>query len=150
MNAAILAITPHPPKLAFAAWLAGAGLSVCGVFIVQYFPIKAFSMTDEEFGLLIDGRSSYAAHVMLAVAAASPVIITLWASVLFATGIVDYAIQADLGGRRYKVLALTPVCIGIAAALATLVAGELVGRRIDKRVRHWSALLLQNPEKCLS
>jgi len=136
MNAAILAI-PNSSQFAFAAWLGGAGLSVCGVFIVQYFPIKAFSITDEDIGNLVGDEDQYALQALLAIAIASPVIIALWSSILFAGGIFDYVLHADLGGPKYKALALVPLCIGVLAVLLTLVIGERIGRQTEKR--YWIA-----------
>jgi len=133
MNAAIMAITPHAPNFAYSAWLAAAGLSVCGVFIVQYFPIKAFSITDEDMGALVQHGNPYINTTLLANSVASPVVIALWASILFVAGVIDYIIQADLNGARYKIFAAIPVGFGVASVVMTLVAGEILGRRVDAR-----------------
>jgi hypothetical protein len=134
MSAAILAITPHPPNFSNATWLGGAGLSVCGLFIIQYISIKAFSITDEDIGDMLKDNNRYINTAMLAAAAASPVIIALWSSILFTIGIIDYIIETPLGGVQYKIFALVPVGFGVAAAVVTLTIGRTVGRRIEARV----------------
>jgi len=133
MNAAILAISPSAPPLAFSAWLGAAGLSVCGLFIVQYFPIQAFSISDEDMGELVkDGH--YINLAMLATAIASPVIFSLWSSILFAVGIVDYIIENPRGGSYFMLVSLVPVSIGFVAGAAVLTIGSVIRRRVQARV----------------
>ncbi|KAG1722682.1 uncharacterized protein EDB91DRAFT_201848 [Suillus paluster] len=132
MSAAILAISPSAPPLAFSVWLGAAGLSVCGLFIAQYFPIQAFSISDEDMGNLVkDGH--YINLAMLATAVASPVIFALWSSILFAVGIVDYIIENHRGGPQFMLLSLVPITIGFIASAATMMIGSVIGRRIQAR-----------------
>jgi len=50
VHAAILVISPRPPSLAFSLWL-GGGTSVCGLFTMQYFLIRAISAIGEDVQL---------------------------------------------------------------------------------------------------
>ena len=75
MSATIFAITTHPPNFSNAAWLGGAGLSVCGLFIIQYISVKAFSITNEDIGDMLKDNNCYINAAMLATAVASPIII---------------------------------------------------------------------------
>ncbi|KAF9524779.1 hypothetical protein CPB83DRAFT_595015 [Crepidotus variabilis] len=133
MHAAILAISPQPPNLAYAFWLGGGTLSVCGLFIVQYFPIKAFSMTDEDIGFIVTNGNEIFNTTLLAAAIASPVIICLWAAVLFIAGMIDYIIESDLGGVKYRVFAAIPVGFGIGAVVMTMALGEIIDRRMKQK-----------------
>jgi hypothetical protein len=135
MSAAILAITPHPPNLAVSAWLGGAGLSVCGLFIVQYFPIQAFSITDEDMARIVEEGNHYINTALLASAIASPAIMALWSLVLFLIGIIDYIVEIPLCGGRYRIFALVPVVLGTSAVIAALTIGGMIGRGVEARVR---------------
>ncbi|KAJ3507311.1 hypothetical protein NLJ89_g6372 [Agrocybe chaxingu] len=95
MHAAILAISPEPPRLAYSLWLGGGTLSV---------------------------------------SVASPVVICLWAAVLFVAGMVDYILESDLGGLRYRIFAAVPVCFGIVTVVTTLVIGETIDGRMKQKV----------------
>ncbi|CAA7264013.1 unnamed protein product [Cyclocybe aegerita] len=134
MHAAILAISPEPPKLAYSLWLGGGTLSVCGLFTVQYFPIRAFSMTDEDVGFIVENGNDFFNVTLLATAVASPVVICLWAAVLFVAGMVDYILESDLGGCKYRIFAALPVCFGIVTVVMTLVIGETIDRRMRQKV----------------
>lgn len=130
MSAAILTISPAAPPLAFSVWLGAAGLSACGLFIVQYFPIQAFSISDKDMvNLVKDGN--YISSALLAIAVASPVIITLWSSILFAIGIADYIIQNTRDKPRFMVLSLVPVTIGFIASATVMIIGSIIGQRIE-------------------
>lgn len=134
MSAAILTITPHAPALATALWLGGAGLSVCGLFIVNYFPFKSFSIEDDEMIHLVRQDKYNISTTLLAAAVASPVIMTLWSTILFTVGTVDYIIQTPLGGTRYTLFALIPIGFGVVAVAATLTIGYIIGKRVEARV----------------
>ena len=134
MHAAILAIEPNPPPFARGIWLGGAGISVCCLFIVFYFPIKAFPIRDEDISALVQEENHFISVSLLSVAVASPVLMTLWASILFVTGIIDHLIQADLGGGIYRVIACIPLCFGFAAVVGTVVIGEILAWRIEVKV----------------
>lgn len=130
MQAAILAIQPKAPPLSFAVWLGGAGLSVCGLFIVQYFPLKALNMTSQDLStLLLDDHLIN--NTILAGIVASPVIITLWSSVLFVIGIIDYIIETNMGNVKYTIIGILPVVIGIATAVVVLTIGENLSHRVE-------------------
>jgi hypothetical protein len=135
MTAAILAITPRAPAIATTVWLGGAGLSVCGIFIVNYFPFKAFSIDDEEMIDIVKENGHYVNSTLLAAAIASPVIMTLWSAILFTVGIIDYIIETPLGGLQYTLFALIPIGFGVLAVVATLMIGWIIGKRVDTRVR---------------
>jgi len=127
MNAAILAVS-EPPPLAFALWLAGAGLSICGLFIVQYFSIRAFPLTDAELGLIVNDKSIHTG--VLGTAIASPVVITLWVAVLFGVGVVDFLIEKDLHGHKYTIIAGVPIALGFIFVFGTLYIGGLLGNNL--------------------
>jgi len=135
MTAAILAITPHAPAIATTVWLGGAGLSVCGLFIVNYFPFKAFSIDDEGMINIVKENGYYVNSTLLAAAIASPVIMTLWSAILFTVGIIDYIIETPLGGIQYTLFALIPIGFGVIAVVATLAIGWIIGKRVETRVR---------------
>lgn len=109
-------------------------MSVCGVFIVQYFPIRAFSMADEEMGFLVDAGNILVNVALLATAVASPVVICLWASVLFVAGMINYILESDLGGLRYRIFAAVPVGFGVITVMMTLILGETIDRRMRAKV----------------
>lgn len=134
MHAAILAISPQPPSLAFSLWLGGGTLSVCGLFTVQYFPIRAFSVTDEDMAFIVENGNEIFNVALIATAVASPVVICLWAAILFVAGMVDYIIESDLGGLRYRMFAAVPVCFGIFTVVMTLILGETIDRRMRQKV----------------
>ena len=134
MHAAILALSRQPPNFAYSVWLGGGAMSVCGVFIVQYFPIRAFSMTDEDMGFLVETGNEFVNVALLATAVASPVVICLWASVLFVAGMIDYLIETDLGGLKYQIFAAIPVGFGVIAVVMTLILGETIDRRMRAKV----------------
>jgi len=137
MTAAILAITPHAPPFANSLWLGGAGLSVCGLFIVNYFPFKSFSIRDGEMIKIVKDDNDYCINTaLLSAAVASPVIITLWAAILFTVGIIDYVIETPIGGTRYTMFALIPIGFGVIAVAATLTIGYIIGKRVEDRVSH--------------
>lgn len=116
MNAAILAISPAAPSLAFSLWLGSAGLSVCGLFVNISYP----SVLDIGCG---HGQSCARRErvpgetAVIATAIASPVIMALWSSVLFTIGIVDSIVQIPIGdgGALWKVIALIPIVFGALA-----------------------------------
>ena len=134
MHAAILSLSRQPPKFAYSVWLGGGAMSVCGVFIVQYFPIRAFSMTDEDMGFLVEKGNEFVNVALLATAVASPVVICLWASVLFVAGMIDYILESDLGGLRYRIFAAVPVGFGVITVVMTLILGETIDRRMRTKV----------------
>jgi hypothetical protein len=130
MSAAILAIQPQAPSLAFSFWLGAAGLSVCGLFIVQYFPIKAFSITDRVMEDLIQADNAYIDVSLLAVAIASPSIMAIWSSLLFIIGVTDYIIEIPLGGAQYKLFALVPIFCGLVTVGLVVILGERSSNRL--------------------
>jgi hypothetical protein len=138
MNAAILTVA-DPPPLAFALWLGGAGLSVCGLFIVQYFSIKAFPFTDEEIGDIVKDKSIHTG--VLGTAVASPIIITLWVAVLFGIGVADYLIEKDLHGHKYSIIAGVPIALGFVFVVMTLIVGCVLGSNVAARVCHLTLIL---------
>jgi len=137
MQAAILAIEGPIPELAFSLWLGGASLSVCGVFVVQYFPIKAFSISDLHMGLLVQPEGNiFIQATLLATAVASPVVILLWATILFVLGMFDYIAGSNLGSLKYKLIAGIPLGMGVLCMIATMVIGEIIEIKL-KKVRNY-------------
>ena len=134
MHAAILAIAPHAPPLAFAVWLGGGALAVCGLFIIQYFSFAAFGISDEDMQSIVNSKQPYIDHSLLAVAMITPIVASCWAAILFAIGIFDYIIETDLGGRRYRVVAFVPVGAGLIAVLFTILLGQRMLYRVEARV----------------
>jgi hypothetical protein len=133
MHAAILAIS-SPPPLAFAVWLGGAALSVCGLFVVNYFSFKAFSITDEDMTELLDPNKQYIDIPLLAVALITPIVSACWAALLFAIGIFDYLVHNDGVGWRYRVIAFIPVGAGLIAVLMTVALGERLVQKVEAKV----------------
>ncbi|KIM75807.1 hypothetical protein PILCRDRAFT_826956 [Piloderma croceum F 1598] len=134
MSAAILSITPHAPALATALWLGGAGLSACGLFIVNYFPFKSFSIRNDVMIKIVREDNHYINTTLLAAAVASPVIMTLWSAILFIVGTIDYIIEIPLGGTQYILLALIPIGLGLVAVTATLTVGRVIGKRVETQL----------------
>lgn len=134
MNTTILAISPQAPSLAFATWLGGAGLSVCGVFVVQYFSIQAFSVTDEDMGLVLQEDSTYVGLAVLATLIAGPVVMKLWSAVLFLIGTIDYIIETEALSAKYKAMAFVPVLLGTAVVLLAMMVGEVIDRKLYEKV----------------
>jgi hypothetical protein len=133
MHAAILSVGDAAPPLASAVWLGGAGLSVCGFFIVQYGPIRALGIDDKDMRRLVQG-DRYVKNSLLAASAAIPVVMALWSSILFTIGLADYAVQVDLGGKGYKILVLMILGVGIVTALSVLIVGEYAFGHIESQV----------------
>ena len=133
MQAAILAIQPAVPPLSFAAWLGGAGMSVCGLLVVQYFPLKALHFAPADFTTLLK-HDHIISNKIIAAAVSTPIIIAFWSSMLFIVGIVNYFLEANMGGLRYKILGLIPVSMAIFSTLAILITGEILGRRVKLKV----------------
>jgi hypothetical protein len=125
----------NTPDLARSVWLGGAGLSVCGIFIIQYFSIKAFSITDEDMKALVQDGNQYINSALLANAVTSPVVIVLWASILFMIGVVDYVVKTTFHGPSYKIFAAIPIAFGLGSAVLTFVIGQILGERVESRVR---------------
>lgn len=135
MHAAILAISPHAPPLAFALWLGGGALAVCGLFIVQYFSVNAFGITDDDMSAIIESTQPYIDGPLLAIAMITPTVALSWSGILFIIGIFDYIVESDMGGGRYRVIAFVPVIGGLIALLFTVFLGERLMSRFDPKVR---------------
>jgi len=84
-------------------------------------------------GDMVQDGNQYMNIVLLATAIASPVIITLWSSILFVVGVLDYILESPLGGMQYKIIALIPIACGVVFTIATLTVGEVISRRVDAR-----------------
>jgi len=141
-NSAILAV-PSAPRLAVSCWLGGAGLSICGLFILQYCAIQSTWIADRTMRELVRDHNTLTKTQILALALATPVIMALWAAIFFMVGIVDYAVEAQLGGALYWVCALVPMGLGVLAAVA--IVG--VGSSFEWHVRRRKSL---NAQDCAS
>lgn len=84
---------------------------------------------------LVHDGNQYINSALLANAVASPVIIVLWASVLFIAGVIDYVVETEFHGTLYKILAATPVALGLVSVILTLLIGQVLGQRVESRVR---------------
>jgi hypothetical protein len=133
MNAAILAISPSAPPLASSVWLGAAGLSTCGLFIVQFISIQAFSISDEDMVKVVM-NSNYSNSALLAIAVGSPIVIALWSSILFAIGIFDYIIENTRDKLPFMLLSLVPVTIGFMVSIVVMITGNMIGQRVQTHV----------------
>ncbi|KAF4612916.1 hypothetical protein D9613_010724 [Agrocybe pediades] len=142
MQAAILAIGDKIPELAFSLWLGGASLSVCGVFVVQYFPIKAFAISDVDMAVLVRAEEHvFIQATLLATAVASPVVILLWATILFVLGMFDYIAKSDLGGLKYRLIAGIPLGIGVLCMVVAMAVGEVIEGKLRLQAKKSSRLI---------
>lgn len=134
MFAAGLSINNIPP-LASSIWLGGAGLSICGVLIINYFPVKAFGISNDDLNQAITDGNDYGVNLdILAAAIATPVILALWSSILFLVGIVVCIVHGSVRGAWYKVVALIPVTAGLLACVSIFAVGEVLERSINGKV----------------
>lgn len=132
MSAAILAISPPAPPLASSVWLGAAGLSTCGLFIVQFISIQAFSISDEEMVKLVKNRN-FLNSALLAIAVGSPIVITLWTSIFFAIGILDYIIENTHDKLPFMLVSLVPVTIAFMVSIVVMITGNIIGQRVQTR-----------------
>lgn len=140
MHAAILAINLPAPPLAFSLWLGGASLSVCGLFIVQFFSIKAFSIRDVDMPLLlghsnIEENDSLISSTLLIIAISSPAAMLMWAALLFVVGMVDYVAEVDMLDGKFRCIAAVPLGAGILFMILTVGIGEIIEKRLRTKVR---------------
>ena len=140
MNAAIIKVTPDAGGVSVSFWLGAAGLSLCGVFMVQYFSIRAFPMANAQLRDLVSnpppgGGQKYISRKVLALAISAPPLMTLWSSILFVAGILIYIWEAKFDRTRYRVFALIPVMCGVLIAFISLILGEYIGMMMHKEVR---------------
>lgn len=92
-------------------------------------------MANEDMGYLVDAGNKFFNVALLATAVASPVVICLWASVLFVAGMIDYILESDLGGLMYRIFAAIPVGFGVITVVMTLILGETIDKRMRAKVR---------------
>ena len=85
-------------------------------------------MADEDMRFLVDSGHEFVNVALLATAVASPVVICLWASVLFVVGMIDYILESELGGLRYRIFAALPLGLGVITVVMTLILGETIDR----------------------
>lgn len=152
MEVAILAIpSPSDPAngpgitdLAGAVWIGGAAMSACGVFILQYMPTIAITMSDEEILVLLDGDISFLSQIFLLIltlVVAMPNVIACWSSVLFVAGILDYIRQNkykktyELTESGVRWLSTLPAAVGVVSVLFTVLVGFVVSNVGDRRLR---------------
>ncbi|KAG8889210.1 hypothetical protein FRB98_005403 [Tulasnella sp. 332] len=133
MDAAILALS-NSTAFSSACWLGGAGMSVCGIFIVQYIPVIAITMSDQEIVDLIDFDRFNPMLPVLAIAVTGPNAIACWSSALFVAGVIDYTYQntwnrsVELPDLCYQLLTTLPVVAGLFLVFFTLFVGDWVSR----------------------
>jgi len=132
MNAAVIKIAPHTGGAAASLWLGAAGLSLCGVFIVLYFSVRAFPMTNLQLHDLVShGKPKYIINrKLIAVSICGPPLIALWASALFVAGILVFIWETNFDRTRYRAFAFVPVAAGVAAVLVSLTLGEFIGSKM--------------------
>jgi hypothetical protein len=138
MNAAIIKISSGSGGAAVSLWLGAAGLSLCGVFMVQYYSIRAFPMANSQLLELVSdqppGKRRLISRKILAIAISGPPLMTLWATVLFVAGVVVYIWQTQWDRTRYKVFAFVPIAGGGSATLVALIFGEILGSMMYSEV----------------
>jgi hypothetical protein len=133
MNAAIIKVSSHTGGAAVSLWVGAAGLSLCGVFMIQYYSIRAFPLTNSQLRELVSlstrprRKRTFIGRGILAMAIAGPPLITFWATVLFVAGIIVYIWDTQWDRTRYQVFAFVPVVAGGAATLVALIFGEILG-----------------------
>lgn len=131
MNAAIIKISSDVGSISASLWLGAAGLSLCGVFMVQYYSIRAFPMANSQLRQLVSHREDegpkFISRRLIAMAISGPPLMTFWATALFVAGIIVYIAETTFDRTRYKVFALVPVGAGVIATLISIVFGELLG-----------------------
>jgi len=132
-------------------WLGAAGLSVCGCFLIQYYSIKTFPITDEQLRQLV--LRAYHRHYegatgelcvwkhrqIVSIALTAPPLFGLWASMLFLIGIYGMVVRTtDFGQGAASVVrkmwALIPLSIGALTIIIALVSGEIVGYKMSQEV----------------
>lgn len=138
MNAAIIKVAPETGGAAVSLWLGAAGLSLCGVFMVQYYSIRAFPMANLQLRELVSETSrwhrAFISRKILAIAISGPPLMTLWATVLFVAGIIVFILETHWDRTRYKVFAFVPIAAGGAATLVAVVFGEILGTMMYREV----------------
>jgi hypothetical protein len=131
MNAAIIKVSSRTGGAAASLWLGAAGLSLCGVFMVQYYSIRAFPLANSQLRDLVSEKPRhkrrYISRKILAIAISGPPLMTFWATALFVAGIIVYIWETQWDRTRYQVFAFVPVAAGGAATLVALIFGEILG-----------------------
>lgn len=131
MNAAIIKVSSDVGSISASLWLGAAGLSLCGVFMVQYYSIRAFPMANSQLRALVSPShkrgTTFLSRRLIAMAISGPPLMTFWATALFVAGIIVYIAETTFDRTRYKVFALVPVGAGVLATLISIIFGELLG-----------------------
>ena len=130
MNAAVIKIAPSTGGAAASLWLGAAGLSLCGVFMVVYFSLRALPMTNFQLHNLVSGKSKYIDTRLISVSICGPPLIALWSAALFVAGILVFIWETNFERARYRAFAFVPVAAGVAAVLVSLVFGEYIGSKM--------------------
>jgi len=151
MNAAIfMKVDPSSsPFPSSSLWLGAAGLSVSGCFLIQYYSIKTFPITDEQLRRLV--LHAYHRHhegdtgelcvwkhrQIVSIALSAPPLFGLWASMLFLIGIYGMVVRTTDFGQGAasavrKMWALVPLSIGALTIIIALVSGEIAGYRMSQ------------------
>jgi len=135
MNAAVINIAHDKGGAAASLWLGAAGLSLCGVFMVLYFSVRALPMTNLQLHDLVSGRNSkYINRKLIAVSICGPPLIALWVTALFVAGILVFIWETKFDRARYRAFAFVPVAAGITAVLVSLAFGEFIGTKMTSEV----------------
>jgi len=132
MNAAVIKIAPSTGGAAASLWLGAAGLSLCGVFMVLYFSVRALPMTNLQLHDLVSkgASSKYIPRKLIAVSVCGPPLIALWASALFVAGILVFIWETKFDRARYRAFAFVPVIVGVVAVVVSLSFGEYIGSKM--------------------
>jgi len=135
MNAAVIKIAPSTGGAATSIWLGAAGLSLCGVFMVLYFSVRALPMTNLQLHYLVSEEDSkYIDRRLIAVSICGPPLIALWSAALFVAGILVFIWETKFDRARYRAFAFVPVAAGVGAVLVSLAFGEFIGKKMyDER-----------------
>ncbi|KAF9543981.1 hypothetical protein CPC08DRAFT_419594 [Agrocybe pediades] len=78
---------------------------------------------------------------LLATAVASPVVILLWATILFVLGMFDYIAKSDLGGLKYRLIAGIPLGIGVLCMVVAMAVGEVIEGKLRSQAKKSSRLI---------
>ncbi|CAE6504068.1 unnamed protein product [Rhizoctonia solani] len=130
MMAAILALSPEPPRLAVALWLGGSVVAVSGIFVTNYLSVKSFDISDAEMPTLVEGKVFSSAR-LIPIAITCPPVAVRWASLLFVVGMFDYTIKYPFQ-RQHLAIALVPMSLSVASVCIIVGVGAKVTSDIER------------------
>lgn len=128
--------SPPTPGPSNALWLGASGLSVCGGFLVQYYSIKAFPMTDQQLMEIVQEENGYMSSAVISAALAAPALFALFACTMFIFAVYSYVMHAPaiFGNAAHKAYAFAPMSFGVFTIVIALIIGETIGSRMSRQV----------------